>query len=175
MAFRLRCNPGTPSLTGLPKWTPCPGCCLAQHSNLAHGHGPELRIPAPLEEWGGDRAPRRVWSNTASRSRKPSGFGGGRSWPKIAFDQQKVGFLIFLFLQMNCYDATSKNVSPDDPKFPGCARTFEDGHSARLGTTAVSFVHYKLNAAFLSLKGRSFQIEFIVLEICSVSPSFVFS
>jgi hypothetical protein len=26
----------------------CPGCCLAQHPNLALRHCPELRIPAPL-------------------------------------------------------------------------------------------------------------------------------
>ncbi len=38
-------NPGTPFFVGLPKW---PGCCLVQHSNLALGHGPELRDPEPL-------------------------------------------------------------------------------------------------------------------------------
>jgi hypothetical protein len=48
LAFGPRCNPGTPSLIGLPKWPPCPVCCLAQHSNLAIGHGPELRIPVPM-------------------------------------------------------------------------------------------------------------------------------
>ncbi len=37
-----------PSLKDWPKWPPCPGCYLAQHSNPAHGHDPELRIPAPL-------------------------------------------------------------------------------------------------------------------------------
>ncbi len=47
-AFGPRCNPGTPSWIGLPMWPPCPGCCLAQHLDLALGHGPELRIPAPL-------------------------------------------------------------------------------------------------------------------------------
>ncbi len=39
---------GTPSSIGLPKWPACPGCCLVRRSNLALGHGPELRIPAPL-------------------------------------------------------------------------------------------------------------------------------
>ncbi len=48
LAFGPRCNPGTPSLLGLPKWPPCPECCLAQHSNLALRPGPELRSPAPL-------------------------------------------------------------------------------------------------------------------------------
>jgi hypothetical protein len=48
LAFGSRYNPGTPSLIGFPKWPPCSGCCLAQHSNFALGHGPELRIPALL-------------------------------------------------------------------------------------------------------------------------------
>ncbi len=48
LVFGSDCNPGTLSLIGLPKWPPCPGYCLAQRSNLAFGHGPELRIPAPL-------------------------------------------------------------------------------------------------------------------------------
>jgi hypothetical protein len=30
------------SLIGLPKWPRCPECCVAQHSNFALGHGPEL-------------------------------------------------------------------------------------------------------------------------------------
>jgi hypothetical protein len=47
LAFGHRCNPGTSSLIGRPKWPPCPECCLAQHSYLTLGHGPELRCPAP--------------------------------------------------------------------------------------------------------------------------------
>ncbi len=47
MAFGPRRKPGNPSLVGVPKWPPCPGCCLTQHSKLALGHGPELLNPAP--------------------------------------------------------------------------------------------------------------------------------
>jgi len=37
------------ALAPLDPWiNPCPGCCLEQHSNLALGHGCELRFPAPL-------------------------------------------------------------------------------------------------------------------------------
>ena len=64
MAFGPRCNPGTPSLIGLPKWPPCPGCCLAQHSNLELGLGPEMRIPAPLRCGEGKGHPEqccRIW------------------------------------------------------------------------------------------------------------------
>ncbi len=53
MAFGPRCNPGSPCLISLPKWPPCPGCCIAQHSNLTHQHYPELASPALLRCWEG--------------------------------------------------------------------------------------------------------------------------
>ncbi len=44
LAFGPRGNPGIPFWKGLLKWTPCPGCCLAQNSNLALGHDREFRV-----------------------------------------------------------------------------------------------------------------------------------
>jgi hypothetical protein len=96
LAFGSRCNPGTPSLIGLPMWPPCPGCCLAQHSNLALGHGPEMRIPAPLRCGEGKGHPEQcgrrwlhahenLWKPTASgisREGYITDFGGG-SWNTV--------------------------------------------------------------------------------------------
>jgi hypothetical protein len=80
---------------------PCPGSCLAQHSNLALGHVPEMRIPAPLRcgegkghpEQCGRRwlhahenqcpelrtpAPLRCGEGMAARSRQSKRVGGAR-------------------------------------------------------------------------------------------------
>ncbi len=57
LGLRASLQPWHSFIVGLPKFPPYPGCCLAQHSNHALGHGPELQIPAPLMRGEGNGRP----------------------------------------------------------------------------------------------------------------------
>jgi hypothetical protein len=68
-----RCNPDIrwakrrrePGRAGSLKWPPSPVRCVVQHSNLALGHGPELRSPAPLEAHHEKNGRERLHASTA--------------------------------------------------------------------------------------------------------------